>query len=199
MKVLVTFKCVSKIWSTLIGNPHSISTSEAAAFTVLPQYNCLITRPGIQYHHLVTRSSSSSNSTDPIFPTMRELHLMKAVPFAGKKKIVRCGSSIRIFSPKLKLVRYGSLIHNRIPSAKLKLVEFCILRPIPILHVAQGEVIKKPKWVFTSKDVVFFKHRLFEVLWICMAIWGANKFTFMAGVALGIEGLYGSFRGEWWE
>lgn len=104
----------------LIGNPHSINTCEAT-FTV--PHNCMIGRPDIQYHHLVTRSSSSF-IIDPIFPTMRVLHLMKAVPLAGKKKIVRCGSSNRIFSPKLKLVGYGSLIHDRIPSAKLKLVEF---------------------------------------------------------------------------
>lgn len=149
----------------------------------------MIRRPDIQYHHLVTRSSSSF-IIYPIFPTMWELHLMKAVPFAGKKKIVRCGSSIWIFSPRLKSFGYSSLIHNRIPSAKLKLVEFWILNPSLIFHETPREV-KKPKWVFNSKDLVLFKHRLFEILWICMAIWGANRFTFMSGVALGLEGLYG--------
>lgn len=190
--VLLMFKCVSKTWSTLIGNPYSLNTSEAA-FT--EPHNCLITRPD-QYHHLATRSRSSFN-IDPIFSTMRELHLWKA-PSARKNKIVWCGSSIHSSPPKLKLVKYGSLIWCGIPPTKFKLVEYCILKPILNAHKTQKKN-KEPKWVFSSTDVVFFKRRLFEALLIYMSIWAVDKYVFMVSYVLGLDIFDGYLRGEWWE
>lgn len=77
---------------------HWINSSYAA----LPvPNNCMITKP--DQSHLVTTSSSSFD-IDPIFPSVRELRLLKT-SFAHMKKIVRYGSSICISSPKLKLVK----------------------------------------------------------------------------------------------